>query len=100
VASQTKRLEETIDAFNDRLAPLNSFVLPGGTALSAALHLARTTVRRAERHIVTLQQIDAPGVNEEAVRYVNRLSDLLFVFCRVANDFGKTDILWKPGSTR
>ena len=100
VASQTERLERTIDEYNDHLAPLNSFVLPGGSALSAALHVARTVARRAERHMVAVQGA-APGtVNDEAVRYINRLSDLLFVFCRVANDHGKTDVLWKPGSTR
>lgn len=100
IASQTERLERTIDEYNDHLAPLNSFVLPGGSPLSAALHVARTVARRAERHMVTVQHA-APGtVNDEAVRYINRLSDLLFVFCRVANDHGKTDVLWKPGSTR
>ena len=100
VATQTARLERVIDGFNENLAPLNSFVLPGGSPLAAAMHLARTIVRRAERHIVTLHKCEPGGVNEEAVRYANRLSDLLFVLCRVANDFGKSDVLWKPGSTR
>ncbi|MFZ4575261.1 MAG: cob(I)yrinic acid a,c-diamide adenosyltransferase [Phycisphaerales bacterium] len=100
IASQTDRLEATIDEFNEKLAPLTSFVLPGGTPLAAALHLARTIVRRAERHIVTLQRIEPANVSEESVKYVNRLSDLLFVFCRAANFNGTRDVLWKPGATR
>ncbi|MDX2148405.1 MAG: cob(I)yrinic acid a,c-diamide adenosyltransferase [Planctomycetota bacterium] len=106
--SQTLRLERTIDRFNENLQPLNSFVLPGGTPLAAALHVARTVVRRAERHAVTLQaQLQAgdsgepkQGFNVEAVKYLNRLSDLLFVFGRVANDGGKSDVLWVPGANR
>jgi cob(I)alamin adenosyltransferase len=98
VEAQTLRLERTIDEFNDQLAPLNSFVLPGGTPLSAALHVARTIVRRAERLSVALAAKEE--VNQEAIRYLNRLSDLLFVFGRVANDFGKKDVLWVPGVNR
>lgn len=98
--SQTRRLEETIDRFNDDLAPLNSFVLPGGTPLAAALHLARTVCRRAERLAVTLLASQPQQINPETVKYLNRLSDLLFVLARVANDNGKLDVLWVPGVNR
>jgi cob(I)alamin adenosyltransferase len=98
--TQTAQLESWIDKYNEPLAPLNSFVVPGGTQLSAHLHVARTVVRRAERLAVTLQMQDGPGTNPEAVRYLNRLSDLLFVLCRVANDNGKRDVLWVPGKNR
>jgi len=98
--SQTKRLEHAIDLHNDRLAPLNSFILPGGSALSAALHLARTITRRAERCTVHLHSLEPAHTNLETVRYLNRLSDLLFVLGRVANDDGKKDILWTPGANR
>lgn len=94
---QTSRLEALIDEFNERLAPLNSFVLPGGTPLAAALHLARTVVRRAERDAVALGA-SGEAVSGEAVRYLNRLSDLLFVLARVANAGG--DVLWVPGANR
>ncbi|HYE02764.1 MAG TPA: cob(I)yrinic acid a,c-diamide adenosyltransferase [Phycisphaerales bacterium] len=97
---QTAALEAAIDRFNARLAPLNSFVLPGGTDLAAALHVARTVVRRAERRTVGLQQAEPDATNPEAVRYLNRLSDLLFVLARVANDDGKQDVLWSPGAGR
>jgi cob(I)alamin adenosyltransferase len=100
VEPQTLRLERTIDEFNDNLAPLTSFVLPGGTPLSAYLHLARTTSRRAERLAVALLAREPDGVNPEAIRYLNRLSDLLFVLSRVANDNGKIDVLWVPGANR
>lgn len=100
IPSQTKRLEDAIDQFNARLSPLKSFVLNGGTAAAAALHLARTIVRRAERHMVALAQVDGEHVNPEAVRYVNRLSDFLFVAARVCNDNGKADVLWVPGQNR
>lgn len=96
VETQVARLEHEIDAMNETLAPLTSFVLPGGTPLAAELHLARTIVRRAERLMVTLskeQKVGAP-----ALRYINRLSDHLFVMSRVAND-GK-DVLWVPGKNR
>ena len=100
VESQTLRLEHTIDRYNEALSPLTSFVLPGGTPLGASLHLARTIVRRAERLAVALQAKDPSGLNPEAVRYLNRLSDLLFVLGRAANDGGKLDVLWVPGANR
>ncbi len=100
VEGQTLRLERTIDEYNEALAPLTSFVLPGGTALSANLHLARTISRRAERIAVALEARDGAGVNHEAIKYLNRLSDLLFVLGRVANDGGKRDVLWVPGANR
>lgn len=97
---QVERLEQEIDALNARLAPLRSFVLPGGSPAAAALHLARTTCRRAERLMVTLAAIEGETVDPVALRYVNRLSDLLFVASRVANDDGARDVLWRPGATR
>ena len=97
-AAQVERLEREIDSMNADLAPLRSFVLPGGSALAAHLHLARTVCRRAERGAVTLAA--AEPLNPEAVRYLNRLSDWLFVAARVANDLGKDDILWVPGANR
>jgi cob(I)alamin adenosyltransferase len=102
----TKRIEDWIDAVNEGLQPLNSFVLPGGNRAAAWLHLARTTCRRAERHIVELYlleqapQGDEERVNHEVLKYVNRLSDLLFVLARAANDGGKADVLWQPGANR
>ena len=96
--AQVTRLEEEIDRWNADLAPLTSFVLPGGTALAAALHLARTVTRRAERAVVALAGAEA--VNPAAVAYVNRLSDLLFVAARIANDGGAGDVLWVPGENR
>ncbi len=98
VASQVEFLEKEIDQFNQELEPLNSFILPGGSKGSAALHLARTIVRRAERSLVQLNQIQS--LNPEAVKYLNRLSDLLFVLCRHVNDNGSKDILWVPGQSR
>lgn len=98
VAAQTDRLEAEIDAMNARLAPLRSFVLPGGSALAAHLHLSRTICRRAERLTVELAGIEA--VNPDAVKYLNRLSDWLFVAARIANDEGRADILWTPGANR
>jgi cob(I)alamin adenosyltransferase len=98
VAAQIDRLEHEIDAMNEHLAPLNSFILPGGTALAAHLHVARTVVRRAERG-VTLLAANEP-VNEIAVRYINRLSDHLFVLGRKANEDGARDVLWIPGANR
>jgi cob(I)alamin adenosyltransferase len=97
-AAQTERLEREIDAINEKLAPLNSFVLPGGTPAAAYLHLARTIARRAEREITALSQESA--VNPEAIRYINRLSDLLFVLSRHANGDGARDVLWQPGANR
>src|SRR5262249_26970820 len=97
---QTERLEKAIDHHNDRLAPLNSFILPGGVQLAAALHVARTITRRAERCVVALAARDRARTNPETVTYLNRLSDLLFVLGRVANNDGKNDVLWIPGASR
>ena len=96
--AQTARLEAEIDAMNEHLAPLRSFVLPGGSALAAHLHLARTVCRRAERPAVAPAR--AEEVNPEAVKYLNRLSDWLFVAARMANDAGAADMLWEPGANR
>ena len=96
--AQTARLEAEIDAMNEHLAPLRSFVLPGGSALAAHLHLCRTVCRRAERLAVALARAEA--VNPEAVKYLNRLSDWLFVAARMANDAGAADVLWEPGANR
>ena len=96
--SQVARLEAEIDSMNGELAPLNSFVLPGGTAAAAHLHLARTISRRAERLMVALGQTEA--VSPVALQYINRLSDHLFVAARFANDKGKADVLWTPGANR
>lgn len=93
---QTQWLEKQIDHFNADIAPLKSFVLPGGTPLASALHIARTVTRRAERLTVELAAAE-PDTNPEAVRYLNRLSDLLFVLARVANANGAKDALWVPG---
>jgi cob(I)alamin adenosyltransferase len=100
VAAQTERLESEIDGLNTRLQPLKSFVLPGGSPAAAALHLARTVARRAERLMVALAQTAGEPVNPEAVRYINRASDLLFVAARMVNDDGKDDVLWVPGKNR
>jgi len=97
-AGQVEALEHEIDRFNESLSPLTSFVLPGGSAASAYLHLARTIVRRAERDIVELAASET--VTGETVKYVNRLSDLLFVLARYLNARGTADILWKPGQNR
>ena len=97
---QTKALEVEIDELNARLGALTSFVLPGGTEAAAALHLARTIARRAERAIVTLASREPDSTNPETVRYVNRLSDLLFVMARVANRDGSGDVLWTPGGEK
>jgi cob(I)alamin adenosyltransferase len=94
--SQVERLEREIDAMNAELAPLTSFVLPGGTPAAAHLHLARTVVRRAERLIVELAERES--VNAAALKYVNRLSDHLFVASRYVNDKGAKDVLWVPGA--
>jgi cob(I)alamin adenosyltransferase len=95
-AEQAGWLEEQIDACNESLAPLTSFVLPGGSPLAAALHLARTITRRAERHAFALAGKE-PDLNSHALVYLNRLSDLLFVLSRVANGNGSRDVLWQPG---
>jgi cob(I)alamin adenosyltransferase len=97
-AAQVERLEREIDRINAALAPLDSFVLPGGTPAAAHLHLARTIVRRAERLVSELAA--AETVNPEALRYLNRLSDHLFVLGRRLNDNGARDVLWRPGANR
>ncbi|RLQ88606.1 cob(I)yrinic acid a,c-diamide adenosyltransferase [Notoacmeibacter ruber] len=100
VPSQVERLENDIDAFNARLSPLKSFILPAGSPAATTLHLARTIVRRAER--LTVQARDEAGetISEEAIRYLNRLSDFLFVAARICNDDGQRDVLWVPGASR
>jgi cob(I)alamin adenosyltransferase len=95
---QVDRLEAEIDALNARLSPLTSFILPGGSAAAAYLHLARTIVRRAERLVTALQ--DAERINPAALSYINRLSDHLFVAARHANQDGTGDVLWVPGLNR
>ena len=97
--SQVTRLEREIDAMNARLPPLKSFILPGGTPAAAALHLARTVCRRAERDAVRLVETGA-AVSPPARRYLTRLSDLLFVAARVANDAGAAEVFWQAGATR
>ena len=98
VEAQVERLEREIDAMNADLEPLKSFVLPGGTALAAHLHLARAIARRAERAIAALAAEEK--VNTAALHYANRLSDHLFVMARFANKDGMGDVLWAPGATR
>jgi len=97
-SSQVDRLEAEIDTMNARLAPLRSFILPGGSALAAQLHLCRTVSRRAERLVVDLAATES--VNEAALKYLNRLSDWFFVASRIANDDGRADVLWVPGANR
>jgi cob(I)alamin adenosyltransferase len=97
-AAQVERLEREIDAMNATLRPLDSFILPGGTPAAAYLHLARTVTRRAERLVCALAAEEP--VNPEAVKYLNRLSDHLFVLGRRVNDNGARDVLWQPGATR
>jgi cob(I)alamin adenosyltransferase len=92
---QVERLEAEIDTMNADLKPLNSFILPGGSDVSAWLHLARTVARRAERQMTELAKEEM--VNDAAMRYINRLSDHLFVLARNLNENGKTDVLWRPG---
>jgi len=98
VAAQTERIEAEIDAMNAALAPLDSFILPGGSHAAAYLHLARTIVRRAERLVSELA--GAEEVTPEALKYLNRLSDHLFVMSRKSNDGGTLDVLWTPGANR
>ena len=98
VEAQVARLEREIDEMNAALHPLESFVLPGGSAAAAHLHLARTVARRAERLMTALAAKSA--VNPIAIKYINRLSDHLFVLARYLNDQGKADILWRPGANR
>jgi cob(I)alamin adenosyltransferase len=98
--TQVARLESEIDDMNRSLQPLRSFVLPGGTPASSFLHLARTVSRRAERLMVALASRPDEPVSEPAIRYVNRLSDFLFVAARYANDKGASDVTWVPGENR
>lgn len=98
VAAQVDRLEREIDAMNENLEPLRSFILPGGTRAAAHLHLARTVCRRAERHVVALAASEP--TNPEAIRFLNRLSDWFFVAGRIVNDGGRADVLWVPGANR
>lgn len=100
VASQVERLEREIDALNDKLAPLTSFVLPGGTPAAAHLHVARTICRRAERVMVELAARPGEPVGAAGIQYMNRLSDFLFVASRAANHNGAGDVLWVPGQNR
>ena len=99
-AAQVDRLETEIDALNQDLQPLRSFVLPGGTPAASFLHLARTISRRAERLMVALAQRPDEAVGDAALQYINRLSDFLFVASRYANEQGKADVLWVPGQNR
>ncbi|HEV7305638.1 cob(I)yrinic acid a,c-diamide adenosyltransferase [Ensifer sp.] len=100
VAAQVTWLETEIDRLNAELEPLRSFVLPAGSPASAALHVARTVARRAERQTVALAQIEGEIVSTDAIAYINRLSDFLFVAARFANDKGQADVLWIPGKNR
>ncbi len=98
IDTQTLRLEAEIDALNENIAPLNSFVLAGGSPAAAFLHLARTIARRAER--ITCELAAHEKINPEAIKYLNRLSDFLFVLARAENDNGKADVLWQAGKNR
>jgi cob(I)alamin adenosyltransferase len=97
---QVDRLEQEIDRLNAELSVLRSFVLPGGTPAAAALHLARTVCRRAERLVVELMEKPDEKISPESVKYLNRLSDFLFVASRYVNDKGALDVLWVPGQNR
>lgn len=100
IESQIDRIEADIDMFNEKIEPLRSFILPGGSPAAAALHLARTVARRAERLIVQLADKPNEPVNSVTIKYMNRVSDFLFVASRVVNENGKSDILWVPGQNR
>lgn len=100
IQSQVDRLEAEIDLLNTDLEPLRSFVLPGGSAAAATLHVARTVSRRAERKAVKLAACEGEIVSKEAISYINRLSDFLFVAARWANEKGTADVLWVPGKNR
>ncbi|MEL7274101.1 MAG: cob(I)yrinic acid a,c-diamide adenosyltransferase [Pseudomonadota bacterium] len=100
VDSQVERIEQDIDMLNADLEPLRSFILPGGTPAATALHMARTVARRAERLMVHLAETPGEHVNTAGLRYMNRVSDFLFVAARHANEQGKGDILWVPGENR
>lgn len=99
-AAQVKRLEDEIDVMNASLEPLRSFVLPGGSPAAAALHVARTLCRRAERHMAELASDPGEPVSDASLHYINRLSDYLFVASRYVNDRGRADVLWVPGQNR
>ncbi len=99
IGAQVIRLEQEIDVLNARLTPLKSFILPGGSSAAAALHLARAVSRRAERRMVALA-MEGESVSAQALQFVNRLSDFLFVAARIANNDGASDILWRPGQNR
>ncbi|NIO40286.1 MAG: cob(I)yrinic acid a,c-diamide adenosyltransferase, partial [Burkholderiales bacterium] len=98
--AQVKRLEQEIDQMNSELKPLRSFVLPGGIPAAAALHVARTVSRRAERLMVELAAMPDEPVSAPALKFINRLSDFFFVASRYANDRGNSDVLWVPGQNR
>lgn len=98
IASQVESLERSIDAWNERLQPLNSFILPGGTPAAAHLHVARTVCRRAEIAVVAIPVEET--INPQVICYLNRLSDLLFVLARICNNDGRADVLWTPGKNR
>ena len=98
IASQVEWIETRIDAHNGQLAPLTSFILPGGTEAAARLHLARTATRRAERAMAALAEHEP--INPQALAFINRLSDYLFVLGRVVNDGGAKDVMWQPGASR
>lgn len=98
IATQALRLEQEIDSLNEKILPLDSFVLPGGSEAAAFLHLARTITRRAERNACALAAHEA--INPESIKYLNRLSDFLFVLARAVNDNGKNDVLWVPAINR
>ncbi len=98
--AQVQRLEQEIDQLNADLSPLTSFVLPGGSAAAAHLHVARTILRRAERDMIAITQRSDETISAAARQFINRASDLLFVAARMANDHGKNDILWVPGAHR
>lgn len=100
VASQVDRLEQEIDLLNSELSPLRSFVLPGGSPAAAHLHVARTISRRAERLMVALSKTSNEVVGDAALKYINRLSDFLFVASRYVNAKGGNDVLWTPGKNR
>ena len=98
--AQVERIEADIDRLNENLSPLRSFVLPGGSPAAAALHLARTVARRAERAMVAAARTDGEPIGAEALKYINRVSDFLFVAARAVNGNGSDDVLWVPGANR
>ena len=100
VASQVARVEADIDALNAGLEPLRSFVLPGGSPAAAALHIARTVERRADRAMVAANAVEGENIGIEALKYINRVSDFLFVAARAVNGMGSRDVLWIPGANR